>query len=322
MTSTLVLIDTTKSVGSDGISAKMLKCTATSITSTLTTLCNLSISTGVFPSAWKEGRIVPVPKGTNKTSPSGYRPISILPVVSKVIECHIKAIIVEHLQANAPISPRQWGFISSKLTISALIKVVDDWSRALDQGFEVCIVFFDISKAVDTVPHLPLLQQMEKLGLNPYFLRWIRSYVSGRTQHVLVDGYSSQTLPIISSVPQGSVLGPLLFICYINDVSSVTLDGSDMNLFADDIALYRVIKSPADYNILQDDINTVSKVISDKYLRFNKTKCKTMLITRKRSMSCQPLPLRLDGTILTQVSSWNYHYIRLILVPSHSSHQQ
>ena len=138
----LANLDTTKSVGSDGISAKMLKCTAASICSPLTSLCNLSISTGVFPSGWKQARIVPVPKGTNKTSPSGYRPISILPVVSKVIERHIKAIIIEHLERSAPISPKQWGFISSKSTISALIKVVDDWSRALDQGFEVCIVFF------------------------------------------------------------------------------------------------------------------------------------------------------------------------------------
>ena len=96
-----------------------------------------------------------MPKGTNKTSPSGYRPILILPVVSKVIEHHIKAIIVEHLELSASISPKQWGFISSKSTISALIKV-DDWSKALDQGLEVCIVFFDISKAFDTVPHLPL----------------------------------------------------------------------------------------------------------------------------------------------------------------------
>ena len=108
---------------------------------------------------------------------------------------------------------------------------------------------------------------------------------------MFVNGCSSQTLPIISGVPQGSVLGPLLFFCYINDVAFVTSEGSDMNLFADDIALYRVIKSPADYNILQDDISSVSKVISDKYLCFNKTKCKTMLITRKHSMSCQPPPL-------------------------------
>ena len=167
---------------------------------------------------------------------------------------------------------------------------------------------------------LTLLQQMEKLGLNPYLLRWIRSYLSGRTQHVVVDGCSSQTLPIISGVPQGSVLGPLLFICYINDVASVTSEGSDMSLFADDIALYRVIKSPADYNVLQDDINSVSKVISDKYLCFNKTKCKTMLITRKHSISCQPPPLRLDGTILAQVSSYKYLGITITSDLSWSPH--
>ena len=299
----LVNLDTTRSVGSDGISAKMLKCTAASISSPLTSLCNLSISTGVFPSAWKQARIVPVPKGTNKTLPSGYRPISILPVVSKIIERHI---IVEHLEHSAPISPKQWGFISFKSTISALIKVVDDWSRALDQEFEVCIVFFNISKAFDTVPHLPLLQQMEKLNLNPFLLRWIESYLRGRTQHIVVDGCQSQVLPVISGVPRGSVLGSLLFICYINDVASVASEGSDMSLFADDIALYRVIKTPADYVALQDDVNSVSTVISSKYLHFNKTKCRTMLLSRKRTKSCPPPSLLLDGTILTQVSNYKY----------------
>ena len=237
--------------------------------------------------------------------------------MSQVIERHIKAIIVKHLEHSAPISPKQWEFISSKSTISALIKVVDDWSRALDQGFEVCIVFFDISKAFDTVPHLPLLQQMEKLNLNPFLLRWIESYLRGRTQHV-VDGCQSQLLPVISGVPQGSVIGPLLFICYINDVASVASEGSDMSLFADDIALYRVIKTPADYVALQD-VNSVSTVISYKYLHFNKTKCRTILLSRKRTKSCPP-PLLLNGTILTQVFSYRYLGIAITSELSWSLH--
>ena len=123
-------------------------------------------------------------------------------------------------------------------------------------------------------------------------------------------------LPVISGVPQGSVLGPLLFICYINDVASIISEGSDMNLFADDIALYRVIKSPADYNLLQDDAN----VISAKYLHFNKTKCRTMLITRKCTKACQPPPLLLDGTILAQVTSCKYLGIAITSDLSWSPH--
>ena len=161
---------------------------------------------------------------------------------------------------------------------------------------------------------------MERLGLNPYFLRWIKSYLSDRTQHVVVDGCRSQRLPVIYRVPQRSVLGPLLFICYINDVASVISEGNDMNLFADDIALYRVIKSPADYNLLQDDVNSVSNIITAKYLHFNKIKCRTMLITRKHTKTCQPPPLLLDGTILSQVSSYKYLGITITSDLSWSPH--
>ena len=191
-----------------------------------------------------------MPKGTDKTLLSGYRPISILPVISKVIELHIKTTIETHLQHNAPIS-EQWGFISSRSTMSALIKVVDDCSQALYHGHEVCIVFFDVRKAFDTVPHLPLLQTLDKLGLDKYLFRWIRNYLLQRIQYVAIDGCESQSLPAISGVPQGSVLGPLLFICYINEVTSVVSSESEVNLFADDIVLYRIIISPSDYVHLQ-----------------------------------------------------------------------
>ena len=183
----LMTLDVTKSTGCDGISARMLKCTAVSIAASLTELFNLSISTGDVPSDWKIARIVPVPKGADQTLTSGYRPISILPVVSKIIEQHVKSLLETHLQNYAPISPHQWGFISSRSSISALLRVIDDLSHALDQGYEVCIVFFDISKAFDTVPHVPLLETLQNLNINEYLLRWIKSYLLQRSQYVAVE---------------------------------------------------------------------------------------------------------------------------------------
>ena len=301
----LAALDTSKAAGYDGISGKMLKSTAGSITPTLTALFNLSLSSGKIPQEWKIGRIAPVPKGPDRTLLSGYRPISILPVISKVIERHVKMIIETHLQRNAPISERQWGFMSSRSTMSALIKVVDDCSKALDQGHEVCAVFFDVRKAFDTVPHLPLLQTLDKLGLDKYLLRWIRNYLLHRTQYVAIEGCESQSLPVISGVPQGSVLGPLLFICYINDVTTVVSSGSEINLFADDIVLYRIITSPSDYVQLQQDIDSLSTCVAVKHLQFNATKCRQMLITRKRSHSL------VDGTALIRV--YEYKYLGVVI---------
>ena len=192
----LTTLDASKSTGCDGVSAKMLKQTACS---TALPLSNLSLSTGRIPNEWKLAGVTPIPKpGKNKNMTSGYRPISILPVVTKVIEKHVKKIILDHLTDYAPISPRQWGFMETRSTISALIKVVDDWSRALDQGKEVCVVFFDISKAFHKVPHLLLLQQMEEVNLDPYLVRWLRDYLSDRYQVVAVEGEISSKLQVVS----------------------------------------------------------------------------------------------------------------------------
>ena len=121
--------------------------------------------------------------------------------------------------------------------------MVDDWLLALDQGFEICVIFFDISKAFDTVLHVDLLRKLDQL------VRWIRSYLSERSQFVSIDGINSHTLPVASGVPQGSVMGPLLFILYINDVVNTISPGSDLNIFADDMASYRIIRTTMDYRI-------------------------------------------------------------------------
>ena len=316
----LTKLDTTKSTGSDGISSRMLKCTAACIAPELCKLFNLSISSGIFPTDWKLGRITPIPKGTNSSLTSGYRPISVLPIVSKLIERHVKMIVEDFLRENSPISTKQWGFMSSRSTVSALIRVVDDWLCALDQGYEVCVVFFDVSKAFDTVPHLALLSKLSELGLDPYLLRWIRSYLSNRSQYVSIDGVDSHVLPVASGVPQGSVLGPLLFILYINDVATAVSTESEANMFADDVALYRVIRSSLDYSRLQDDINSISACIKSKYLKFNTNKCKLMLVTKKRDSSIQPPQLFLDGVALARVHSYKYLGITLTSNLSWSSH--
>ena len=129
--------------------------------------------------------------------------------MSKVLERHMKEFIEEHVAENAPISKHQWGFMHHRSSTSALISVIHDWISSLDSGNEVCIVFFDIRKAFNSVPHTPLLQKLLDIGLNPYLLRWIESYLTNREQFTVVNGYSSTSLPVLSGVLQGSVLGPL-----------------------------------------------------------------------------------------------------------------
>ena len=170
------------------------------------------------------------------------------------------------------IAATQRAYAYSNTSTAALISVIHDWLCALDSGKEVCVVFFDVRKAFDSVPHIPLLQKLEEAGLDPFLLRWIRGYLTDRQQSTVVDSYSSTLLQVLSGVPQGSVLGPLLFIIYINDVVNCILHDSNINLFADDIALYRIINAPDDFAGLQLDIDAISYRLKSKYLDLNPSK--------------------------------------------------
>ena len=146
------------------------------------------------------------------------------------------------------------------LNYAALLSVTHDWFQQLENGNEVCCIFFDLKKAFDSVPHSVLLQKLSAIGIDPYIIQWIRNYLTCRSQYVVVDGERSCMLPVVSGVPQGSVLVPLLFLVFINEVvvnDQVSMD-SFMSLFAEDIALYRCIKSPIDYWRLQLDISALA----------------------------------------------------------------
>ena len=314
----LLSLDPAKSTGPDKISATMLRSTAVLIAPSLTKLFNLSIASGRFPTDWKCARITPIFKSGDSALACNYRPISILPIVSKVLERHIYRVLFDFLATNSPISIHQWGFMPNRSTVSALCTLTHDCLKSLDDGKEICSVYFDLRKAFDTVPHVPLLNKLTNLQLDRHVLTWIQSYLVNRSQVVAVGGVQSSSVPVISGVPQGSVLGPLLFLIYINDVTSLMSAPSKLTLFADDMTLYRTISSPADYIVLQSDITAISTWVAGNHLELNSNKCCFMLISHKRSRSIPPPTLYIDSnTALTQVNSVKYLGIQLTCDLSH-----
>lgn len=252
--------------------------------------------------------VVPIPKTpTNSENPSNYRPISLLSVVSKLLEKHIYGLVFEHMVDRNMLSQDQWGFTPGKSTVTALISTFYDILQNMDKGLEVSLVFFDIRKAFDSVPHLPLLLKLHDLGLNKHILQWITSYLCDRHQLVVVEGASSEPTPVVSGVPQGSILGPLLFLIYINHVSSLSLsDGSKLTMYADDILLFKPIRYQEDYYDLQDDINTIHLCIKSSFLTLNAAKCKYIIASRKKHPCIPLLGLSLGTEIMERVESYRY----------------
>ena len=198
-----------------------------------------------------------------------------------------------------------------------------EWLSALEHGQELCAVFFDYQKAFDSVPHWPLLQKLESLDFNIHIWCWVTDYLTDCYQTVVVNGESSQPAPVISGVPQGSVLGPLLFLIYINDLTKISLaDGSKLALYADDVLLFRLINSSEDFAALQNDIDKVGLWSCNNYLKLNQAKCKYMIVSRKRIPSVPSSPLLLEGHPLDQVNTFKYLGVLLSHDLSWSEHVQ
>ena len=252
--------------------------------------------------------IAPIPKSTSKSShPGNYRPISLTCILCKLLEKHIYGLMYEHLSNHHLLSDSQRGFRSGRSTVTALLLVTEEWLSALEYGQEVCAVFFDYQKAFDSVPHLPLLKELENLGFNDHILHWVSGYLASRSQSVVVNGESSLPAPVISGVPQGSVLGPLLFLIYINNLTEINLtDGAKITLYADDVLLFRVINSPEDFAKLQDDIDKVGNWSCTNHLTLNRDKCKYMIVSRRKTVSTPSSPLLLEGHSLEQVEMFKY----------------
>ncbi len=298
----------------------MLKNTSHTISTSLTDLFNLSLSSGIVPTDWKLSNIIPVFKG--KGDPhhvSNYRPISLLSVPSKIIERIVHNRVLKYLISNSLLSSKQFGFRPGSSTQEALLTTTNDWSRNLDKGISTAAVFFDLSKAFDKVPHCQLISSLHKIGIAGPLLMWFKSYLTDRSQKVVVDGQCSVTLPVSSGVPQGSILGPLLFSIYLNPLDGVSLsDGSSLALYADDIVLYRPIVSALDADFLQRDVNTIVNWTEGAGLSLNTNKTKFILFSHKRRHPVTPIKVhdsaisvvdsvRYLGVTLTSDLKWNTH---------------
>jgi hypothetical protein len=200
----------------------------------LTGIFATSINTGIFPRELKASRVSPIFKSGAKTDASSYRPISVIPVVANIFEKIIFDQLYEYFNTNKLLSPCQSGFRSMHSTLTALIQATNSWSVNIDNGLvNNGVVFIDLKKAFDTIDHDIMLQKLENYGVERNSLTWIKSYLTDRTQKCLVNGQLSNSVPITCGVPQGSNLGPLLFLVYINDLPNC-LNHTTPRMFADD----------------------------------------------------------------------------------------
>ena len=260
-----------KSCGPDQLSPKLLKEIAEPLAPTLTKLYKSSLSTGIVPDEWKLATISPIFKKGDKKDPSNYRPVSLTCVLGKEMESQVYDAIVEHMQKNKLFSPYQYGFIANRSTTLQLLKVLQIWVNTLDEGYAIDNVNMDFMKAFDKVPHRRLLYKLSTYGIKGKILLWIENFLKNRQQRVCINGYVSDWQEVLSGIPQGSVLGALLFVIYINDLPDNIY--SDIFLFADDTKFFHRIQEPHDADIIQHDLNTLHQWSTDWLLKFHPDKC-------------------------------------------------
>ena len=267
-----------KSPGADRITNEILRKLSYSIARPLSILFNLSLSSGTFPSRWKSATVIPVYKNKgDKNNPSNYRPISLLSCVSKLLESIVYDRLYDHI--SPLLHPAQSGFRRKDNTSLQLSRIIQDLCSLKDQRQVSCICFFDLSKAFDTVWHKGLIAKLRAHGVPGSLLAWITSYLLDRNQCVTVNGTLSDPESVTSGVPQGSILGPLLFLTYVNDLPYSI---PNISLFADDTTVLASSPSHATlYPKVQTCINDIVHWMSTWYLKPNVT---------KTELSCFPLP--------------------------------
>ena len=300
-------INTSKSSCLDKLPSKLLKDALLAIPSQITHLFNMSLITGIFPDAWKEGKISPILKKGNITEVNNLRPITQTPLIGKLLERYVTDHITNYLESNNLLYTGQGGFRKNHSTIKSAFSLISDVCHNKNNKEYTLAVFLDISKAFDSVNHDVLLHKISKIGIGGSVLEWLNNYLYNRTQYVVSAGHCSSKKHTICGVPQGSVIGPILFLIYVNDMLNLNVK-SKITLFADDTVMYLNGK---DLDVLkcqlQLDLNALSKWCCYNKLCINVCKTKAMLFGDGFGASNSVCPdLLLCNNVIEKVNKYEY----------------
>jgi hypothetical protein len=296
--------------GPDAIGPRVLQELENEIVEGLVLIYSNSFETGVVPKDWKDANVKPIFKKGAKWDPGNYRPVSLTSVCCKIIESIVRDDMMSHLLDNELINPSQHGFMPGRSCCSNLLEFLEKVTKVVDEGLPMDIVFLDFAKAFNKVPKERPIEKLRAHGIRGKTLQWIRAWLSGRRQRVVLNGKNSSWTRVLSGVPQGSVLGPILFLVFINDLDSVVEMVKVFKKFADDTKMGQPVGSVDDRVKLQQVIDNLTEWAEKWGMSFSVAKCKIMHIAHENpcheyTMSGQLLgESRVERDIGVMVS-WN-----------------
>ena len=291
-------LDVTKSTISACVHPQVLKEAAKELAYPLSIIFNKSLSTASVPQSWKNGNVSAIHKSEDRHDPKNYRPITITSILCRLLEKIVKKHIMEHFEDNKIIPKEQHGFVPNRSCFTNLLDTMDNITKLQDMGVRVDEVFLDFSKAFDRVPHQRLLYKLNALGVKGHILNWIESFLSQRTQRVKIRKTLSSSTKVTSGVPQGSCLGPCLFLAFVCDIPFLVK--ALIEVFADDTKLVKGVANIDDADSLQKDLDALISWCDEWGMIFNVSKCQIMHYSKNNPGYIY----HINGTLLDETKTY------------------